>query len=119
MTLEGMVPFLLLVVEQFGQPMLALLVGLAVAAVAMARLLVGRGRLARRGGSRRLLHRSAALDDLIKFAAIKPDATALRTIIYLDSLAVAHRQRHAADRAWHGGDFVVGTHRSGPFGCCS
>src|SRR5688572_30532714 len=64
-------------------------------------------RRARRGGLR---SGSAALDDLVELAAVEPHPAALRAIVDLDPLAVAHRQRHAADRALHRGDFGFGAH---------
>src|SRR5690606_25996834 len=117
-------------VENVLEPALALLVGLAAvatlaaAAVAIAAVgvAVGRpgtlsaagmkrcGRL-RTGRSRRSRGRRTAVDDLVELSAVEPDATALRTIVDLDPLAIAHRERHAADRALHGGDFGFGAHR--------
>src|SRR5262245_1152538 len=99
MTLDGMV---LLLVENVREPVLLLLVGLAViapmAAVVVARLLVGLLARRRRGlGS--LLRRRAALDDLVELAAVEPDTPALRAIVDLDPLAVAHCQGNPADRA--------------------
>ena len=41
----------------------------------------------------------AALDDLVEFAAIKPDPTALRAIVDLDALPLAHDEIDAARRA--------------------
>ena len=55
--------------------------------------------------------RCAAFDDLVELAPIEPDAAALRAIVDLDALAVAHRQRDPADRAVHGGDFILRAHR--------
>jgi hypothetical protein len=82
--------------------------------VAILRGLAGIGVLRRRL-SRRGCGRAAAFDNLVKFAAIKPDAAALRAIINLDALPVAHRQRHAAYGAGHGGNLIFGSHLGGPF----
>ena len=41
----------------------------------------------------------AALDDLVEFAAIEPDPTALRAIVDLDALPLAHDEIDAARRA--------------------
>ena len=59
--------------------------------------------------------RSAAFDNLVEFTAIKPDAAALRAIINLDALPVAHGQRHAANGAGHGSNLIYGSHLVGPF----
>jgi hypothetical protein len=82
--------------------------------VAILRGLAGIGVLRRclsRGGS----CGSATFDNLIEFAAIKPYAAALRAIVNLDALPVAHRQRHAANGAGHGGNLIFGSHLGGPF----
>ena len=44
-----------------------------------------------------------SLDDLVEFAAVEPNAAALRTIIDLDSLALTHHQANATGRAEHSG----------------
>lgn len=41
----------------------------------------------------------AALDDLVEFTSIKPDATALWAIIYLDTLPFGHKEIYPAHRA--------------------
>ena len=41
----------------------------------------------------------AALDDLVEFAAIEPDAATLRAIVDLDALPFAHDEIDAASRA--------------------
>ena len=41
----------------------------------------------------------AALDDLVELAAIEPDPTALRAIVDLDALPLAHDEIDAARRA--------------------
>jgi hypothetical protein len=58
----------------------------------------GRGclRRGRRGG-----RRNAALDDLVEFAPVKPDTTALGAVIDLDSLSVGHDKLGSVDRAKH------------------
>ena len=76
----------------------------------LARIGVLRRRFSRRGRSR-----AAAFNNLVKFAAIKPDAAALRAIVNLDALPVAHRQRHAANGAGHRGNLIFGAHLGGPF----
>lgn len=43
-----------------------------------------------------------ALQDLVQFAAIEPDAAALRAIIDLDPLALAHHEGDGAMGAGHG-----------------
>ena len=58
---------------------------------------------------------AAAFDNLVEFSAIKPHAAALRAIVNLDALPVAHRQRHAAYGAGHGGNLIFGSHLGGPF----
>ncbi|KQZ78139.1 hypothetical protein ASD64_12320 [Mesorhizobium sp. Root157] len=42
---------------------------------------------------------AGTLDDLVEFASIEPDATALRAIVDLYALAFAHHQCDAAGRA--------------------
>src|SRR5688500_2557610 len=66
----------------------------------------------RRALRRRLRLRRAALDDLVELAAVEPDAAALRAIVDLDPLPIAHRERHAADRTLHGGDFGFCAHQA-------
>ena len=66
-----------------------------IATLAIFGLRRGRGRRARGGGARCF----AALDDLVEFAAVEPDAAALRALVDLDALAFAHYQRDAAGRA--------------------
>jgi hypothetical protein len=56
----------------------------------------GLGLALRRSGGRRLA--CAALDDLVELAAVEPDAAALRAVIYLDALALAHDQSHTTGR---------------------
>src|SRR5690606_15930586 len=105
-------------VEDFLEPRLALPAGLAAVGQPAGRPGTGAARrMERLGGARPAAAvgkglRHAALDDLVELAAVEPDAAALRAIVDLDPLAVAHRQRHAADRAGHGGDFVLGSHAS-------
>lgn len=41
----------------------------------------------------------AALDNLVEFAAIEPDPTALRAVVDLDALPLAHDEIDAARRA--------------------
>ena len=71
--------------------------------VAMLRLIGGhllhRGLLHGRRG-RHIL--AGPLDDLVELATIKPDAAALRALINLDALALAHHERDFADWAGHG-----------------
>jgi hypothetical protein len=51
----------------------------------------GKGRRAAGGASRRFAHeRAGAIEDLVEFTAVEPDAPALRTEVDLDSLAVGH-----------------------------
>jgi hypothetical protein len=44
-----------------------------------------------------------SLDDLVEFAAVKPDAAALRAIVDLDALALTHHKANATGRAKHSG----------------
>ena len=41
------------------------------------------------------------LDDLVQLSAVQPNAATLRTIIYLDTIAVGHHQIHVAIRTLH------------------
>ncbi len=43
----------------------------------------------------------ATLDDLVQFPPVEPDAAALRAIVDLDTLTVAHHERDLADRTGH------------------
>jgi hypothetical protein len=63
-----------------------------------------RRRLSRRFG------RGTALDDLVEFAAVEPDAAALRAVIDLDTLPVAHMESHLAHGAHHSGNGFGGSH---------
>jgi hypothetical protein len=56
-------------------------------------------------------HLIAALDNLVQFTAIEPDAPALRAIIDLDPLSFAHGERSAAIRAEHSS---LGIHSATP-----
>lgn len=49
----------------------------------------------------RCLFDRATLNNLVEFAPVKPDTTALRAIIYFDALAITHYQRYFANRAGH------------------
>jgi len=59
-------------------------------------------------GSLRCRHlgSSAAFDDLVQFATIKPNATALWAIVDFDALAVTHNKRDLANRARHSNGWV-------------
>src|SRR5690606_32886890 len=56
----------------------------------------------RRPGLPRILGR--AVDDLVEFTAIEPDAPALRAIVDLDPLPVGHDQINIVYRAFHRSD---------------
>ena len=98
-------------IEQLFQKGFALL-GISLVSAIAAILTVGIAMLWLIGRSLlngRLLNRSrwrhvliGALNDLVELATIKPDATALRAIINLDALTLAHHERNFADRARHG-----------------
>ena len=104
-------------IENLLQPRLLPLV-MAVAVVVMAARIVagivaalgrvgglggGRG-LGRDGGLGRLRRQVAggALQNLVELAPVEPDAAALRAIVDLDALALAHHQRDGAMGAGHG-----------------
>lgn len=98
-----------------GLPALAVAVAVA-AALFEARIVSGLGRvgglgrIGRLGGDRRLRRTGrgrgdigrGALQDLVQFAAVQPDAPAGRAIVDLDALALAHHQRDGAMGAGHG-----------------
>lgn len=91
-------------VEQFAQEALAAtlmapLVAVLPAMIAMATIVEHPGATAAR--RRRDVAAGAALDDLVEFAAIEPDASALRAVINLDALSVAHDQCDATNWAIH------------------
>ncbi len=57
-----------------------------------------------------LLHRSSrwrvlgtSLDDLVEFPSIEPNAPALRAIINLHPLSLAHHEGNMTDGTWHTG----------------
>ena len=75
---------------------------------------VGLGLWRGRGGARSGVG-GAALDDLVELAAVEPDAAALRAIVDLDALPVAHRQPDLADGAEHRGNGGGIAHRTCPF----
>jgi hypothetical protein len=59
--------------------------------------------LLRRGCRARRFFTGISLDDLVEFAAVEPNAAALRTVIDLDSLALTHHEANATGRAEHSG----------------
>jgi hypothetical protein len=67
-------------------------------------------RLRRNGlwGSLRCRHlrSSAAFDNLVQLATIKPNAPALWAIVDFDTLAITHDKRDLANRAWHSNGWV-------------
>ena len=100
-------------IEQFFQEGFALLVRF----VAVMRVIaIGRRwRRVMRNGLRRRLRGNAgrflariAFDDLVEFAAIKPNTAALWAIIDFDALAFAHHKADAAGRAEHSGGGIHG-----------
>ena len=101
-------------IKNIVQPALLLFLIPILGFVAILRGLTGigilRGSFPGRGG-----RRATAFDNLVKFASIKPYAPALRAIINLDALPVAHCQRHPAYGAGHGGNLIFGSHLGGPF----
>ncbi|KAI1692891.1 hypothetical protein DdX_20960 [Ditylenchus destructor] len=64
-----------------------------------------------RGRSCGVSANAAALDDLVELAAVEPDAPALRAVVDLDPLPIAHVQAHLAYGAQHSGNGFSGSHR--------
>jgi hypothetical protein len=44
-----------------------------------------------------------SLEDLVELSSVEPNTTALRAIVNLDALSLAHHERDAANGTWHTG----------------
>jgi hypothetical protein len=88
-----------------GVPMMAPMLTRSAMVIVMAmmamRVIMGAGVRSRQRGMP-AIGRQAALDDLVEFAPVEPDAATLRAIVDLDPLALGHQQIGcAAHRTLH------------------
>lgn len=99
-------------VEQLFEEGLATLVGLGTIAAVLAPGRCGLRRLRRARGLRRGGVAGTSLDDLVEFTAIEPYTAALRAVVDLDALTLAHHERNGAYRARHSGTGIGHIHIS-------